>query len=158
MLATGSSPRSLLGTPTGKRVLTSSDALALNEIPERAVIIGGSVIGVEFASAWRSLGTKVAIVETLAHLVPLEDPALSRQLERAFRKRKILFRKKTGVTGIEELHDHVLVTLDDDSTIETDYVLVAVGRAPNTAGIGWKKLASIFIRAGSRPMKGCRRR
>ena len=136
VLATGSSPRSIPGTSTGKRVLTSSDALALNEIPERAVIIGGSVIGVEFASAWRSLGTEVTIVETLANLVPLEDPALSRQLERAFRKRKILFRKKTRVTGIEEFHDHVLVTLDDDSTIETDYVLVAVGRAPNTAGIG----------------------
>ncbi|TXJ07471.1 MAG: FAD-dependent oxidoreductase, partial [Aeromicrobium sp.] len=87
VLATGSLPRTL-GLEIGGRVVTSDEALQLNEVPKRAVIIGGSVIGVEFASVWNSFGADVTIIEGLKSLVPLEDPVLSKGLERAFRKRK----------------------------------------------------------------------
>src|SRR5918994_4959592 len=89
VLATGSYSRSLPGLEIGGRVLTSEHALALDEIPSRVVILGGGVIGVEFASVWRSFGVEVTVVEALDHLVPNEDVALSKALERAFRRRGI---------------------------------------------------------------------
>lgn len=136
VVATGSFARTLPNVDLGSRVLTSSEALELSEIPERVVIIGGSVIGVEFASAWRSLGVDVTIVEALPTLVPLEDRILSRQLERAFKKRKIIIRTKTTVAEVRQTDDDVTVVLDDGTVLEADYVLVAVGRVPNTTGLG----------------------
>jgi len=89
VLATGSYARSLPSLDIGGRVITSDEALRLTDVPNRVVIVGGSVIGVEFASAWCSFGAEVTLVEALPTLVPLEDPCLSKQLERAFRKRGI---------------------------------------------------------------------
>ena len=92
MLATGSVPKSLPGLEIdGNRVITSDHALMLDRVPASAVVLGGGVIGVEFASAWKSFGADVTIVEALPHLVPLEDEASSKLLERAFRKRGIKF-------------------------------------------------------------------
>lgn len=82
VLATGSAPLLLPETPAGDRILTSTTALELEVIPTNVVIIGGSVIGVEFASAWQSLGAKVTIIESLPTLLPQEDPSLSKQLVR----------------------------------------------------------------------------
>ncbi|AYJ52077.1 dihydrolipoyl dehydrogenase [Rhodococcus sp. P1Y] len=139
VLATGSTPRMIPGVDRGGRILTSEDALALAEIPASVVIIGGSVIGVEFASAWKSLGVQVTVVEALANLVPLEDASLSRQLERAFKKRRIDVRKNASVTDIAQSDDGVTVTLADRTQLVADYVLVAVGRGPRTEGIGLKE-------------------
>ncbi|KQZ84214.1 dihydrolipoamide dehydrogenase [Microbacterium sp. Root166] len=139
VLATGSYSRSLPGLEIGGRVLTSEHALALDEIPERVVILGGGVIGVEFASVWRSFGVDVTIVEALDHLVPNEDIALSKALERAFRKRGIASSLGVRFQGVTQTSESVTVTLEDGKTFEADYLLVAVGRGPATAGLGFEE-------------------
>ncbi len=139
VLATGSYSRSLPGLEIGGRVLTSEHALALDEIPQRVIILGGGVIGVEFASVWRSFGVDVTIVEALAHLVPNEDIALSKALERAFRKRGIASSLGVRFQGVTQTADGVTVTLEDGKTFEADYLLVAVGRGPATAGLGFEE-------------------
>ena len=85
ILATGSCSRTLPGLELGGRIIASEDALSLDYIPEKVVVLGGGVIGVEFASAWRSLGAEVTIVEALPRLLPAEEESSSRRLERAFR-------------------------------------------------------------------------
>ena len=139
VLATGSFARTLPGLELGPRVLTSTEALRLTEVPERAVIVGGSVIGVEFASVWRSFGADVTVVEALPSLVPLEDPALGKQLERAFRKRGIGVRTATRSEGVKETADGVILTLQGGETISADLLLVAVGRGAASAGMGFEE-------------------
>ncbi|MBD3946530.1 dihydrolipoyl dehydrogenase [Nocardioides ganghwensis] len=138
VLATGSRPRSIPGVELGSRVVTSDEALRLDEVPERVVVIGGSVIGVELASVWRSFGAEVTIVEGLPSLVPLEDPAIGRQLERAFRRRGIGFRTDAMVRGVSSSASEVAVTLEGGDVLTADLVLVAVGRGPVTAGLGYE--------------------
>ena len=139
ILATGSYSRSLPGLEIGGRVLTSEHALELNEIPQRVVILGGGVIGVEFASVWRSFGVEVTIVEALDHLVPNEDVAMSKALERAFRRRGISSSLGVRFAGVTQTSDAVTVTLENGSTFEAEYLLVAVGRGPATAGLGFEE-------------------
>ena len=139
VLATGSYARTLPGLEIGGRVITSDEALTMSEVPEKVVIIGGSVIGVEFASVWRSFGAEVTIVEALPTLVPLEDPALSKALERAFRKRKIAFKTGTKFAGVKQTDHGVTVSLENGDTLETDLVLVAVGRGPRSQGFGFEE-------------------
>ncbi len=139
ILATGSYSRSLPGLEIGGRVLTSEHALELNEIPQRVVILGGGVIGVEFASVWRSFGVEVTIVEALDHLVPNEDVAMSKALERAFRRRGISSSLGVRFAGVTQTSDAVTVTLENGSTFDADYLLVAVGRGPATAGLGFEE-------------------
>lgn len=136
VLATGSYSRTLPGLEIGGRVLTSEQALELNEIPARVVILGGGVIGVEFASVWRSFGAEVTIVEALDHLVPTEDVALSKALERAFRKRGIATSLGVRFSGATQTADAVTVRLEDGTELDADYLLVAVGRGPVTEGLG----------------------
>jgi len=138
VLATGSYARTLPGLEIGGRVITSEQALELYEVPQSVVIIGGSVIGVEFASVWKSFGADVTIVEALPTLVPLEDPTLSKQLERAFRKRKIAFKTGSRFTGVEHHDDRVTVSLESGDTLDADLVLVAVGRGPRSEGFGFE--------------------
>ena len=139
ILATGSYSRSLPGLEIGGRVLTSEHALELNEIPQRVVILGGGVIGVEFASVWRSFGVEVTIVEALDHLVPNEDVAMSKALERAFRRRGISSSLGVRFAGVTQTSDAVTVTLENGSTFDAEYLLVAVGRGPATAGLGFEE-------------------
>ena len=146
VLATGSVTRTL-GVEIGGRVVTSSEALTMTEVPEKVVIIGGSVIGVEFASVWKSFGADVTIIEGLPNLIPLEDPALSKQLERAFRKRKIAFKTGVKFQSVEQNDNGVTVTLENGDTIDTDLVLVAVGRGPNSADMGYEE-AGITVDRG----------
>jgi dihydrolipoamide dehydrogenase len=146
VLATGSVSRTL-GLEIGGRVITSTEALAMSELPEKVVIIGGSVIGVEFASVWKSFGADVTIIEGLPTLIPLEDPSLAKQLERAFRKRKINFKTGVKFSSVEQTESGVTVSLEDGTTIDTDLVLVAVGRGPNSAGMGYEE-AGITIDRG----------
>ena len=139
ILATGSYSRSLPGLEIGGRILTSEQALALDEVPARVVILGGGVIGVEFASVWRSFGAEVTIVEALEHLVPNEDLAVSKGLERAFRKRGIAFSLGVRFASATQTDDGVTVALENGTSYEADYLLVAVGRGPATAGLGFEE-------------------
>ncbi|MER7795731.1 dihydrolipoyl dehydrogenase [Microbacterium sp. NPDC096154] len=138
VLATGSYSRTLPGLEPGGRILTSETALALDEAPGSLVVLGGGVIGVEFASAWRSFGAEVTIVEALDHLVPNEDIALSKGLERAYRKRGIQTRLGVRFASASQDADGVTVTLEDGESLRADYLLVAVGRGPATSGLGFE--------------------
>lgn len=139
VLATGSYAKSLPGLEIGGRVITSTEALHLDAVPEKVVILGGGVIGVEFASVLRSFGAAVTIVEALPRLVPAEDEFASKQLERAFRKRKIAFKTGVRFTGVTQNDDGVTVSLENGEELEADLLLVAVGRGPNTAGHGFEE-------------------
>jgi len=138
VLATGSYARSLPGLEIGGRVITSDEALTLDHVPDRVVVLGGGVIGVEFASVWRSFGAEVTIVEALPRLVPLEDEWASKQLERAFRKRGITFKTGVKFSGVEQSDDGVTVSLESGDPIEADLLLVAVGRGPRTSDVGYE--------------------
>ncbi|GAB2594897.1 dihydrolipoyl dehydrogenase [Streptomyces capparidis] len=140
VLATGSAPRSLPGLEIdGERVITSDHALVLDRVPKSAVVLGGGVIGVEFASAWRSFGVDVTIVEALPHLVPAEDEGSSRLLERAFRRRGISFELGARFAGVEHTADGVRVSLESGKVLEAELLLVAVGRGPVSAGLGYEE-------------------
>ncbi len=138
VLASGSYSKTLPGLELGGRVMTSTEAINLDYVPDRVVVLGGGVIGVEFASVWRSFGSEVTIVEALPHLVPNEDEFLSKSLERQFRKRKIAFKIGTKFTGVEQSADAVTVNLENGEQLEADILLVAVGRGPNTADLGYE--------------------
>ncbi|CCH87101.1 Dihydrolipoyl dehydrogenase [Modestobacter italicus] len=137
VLASGSYPRSLPGLEIGGRIITSEQALELDRVPASVIVLGGGVIGVEFASVWKSLGADVTIVEGLPRLVPSEDEALSKGLERAFRKRKIAFHTSTMFAGATQSDKGVVVTTQDGKTLEADLLLVAIGRGPATADLGY---------------------
>ena len=112
VLATGSEPRSLPGlTLDGERVITSDDALRLDRVPGSAIILGGGVIGVEFACVWRSFGADVTIVEMLPQLLPLEDEASAKVLQRVFRRRGIELRARRPFQSVNYTDDGVSVTL-----------------------------------------------
>ena len=138
VLGTGSYARTLPGLDIGGRVMTSDQALTLNDVPRSVVVIGGSVIGCEFASVWRSFGADVTIVEALPHLVPLEDQVLSKQLERAFRKRKIDFLLKSRFSELSQDDDGVTVTLEGGKTVKAEMCLVAVGRGATSSDLGFE--------------------
>jgi dihydrolipoamide dehydrogenase len=139
VLATGSYAKTLPGLEIGGRVITSNEALRLDAVPDRIVILGGGVIGVEFASVFTSFGSQVTIVEALPRLVPGEDEFCSKQLERAFRRRKIAFKTGVRFTGATQDENAVTVSLESGEEIEADYLLVAVGRGPNTAETGYEE-------------------
>jgi dihydrolipoamide dehydrogenase len=139
VLATGSYSRSLPGLEIGGRVITSEQALALDFVPKKVAVLGGGVIGVEFSSVWRSWGAEVTIIEALPHLVPNEDEAISKQFERAFRKRGIDFKVGVRFAGVTQNDQGVVVSLENGETVEAELLLVAVGRGPMTAGLGYEE-------------------
>ncbi|GAA2675417.1 MULTISPECIES: dihydrolipoyl dehydrogenase [Actinosynnema] len=147
VLATGSYARSLPGLEIGGRVITSDQALNLDYVPEKVVVLGGGVIGVEFASVWASFGADVTIVEALPRLVPAEDEYASKQLERAFRRRGIKFKTGVKFTGATQSDTGVSVSLENGDVLDADLLLVAVGRGPNSAGHGYEE-AGIEIDRG----------
>ncbi|MGI8576329.1 MAG: dihydrolipoyl dehydrogenase [Nocardioidaceae bacterium] len=139
VLASGSYSKSLPGLDVdGGRVLTSEHALELDQLPGSAIVLGGGVIGVEFASAWRSFGTDVTIIEALPRLVAAEDAECSKAVERAFRKRGITFKTGTAFKGMETTDAGVKVTVDSGNSYEAEILLVAVGRGPNTTDQGFE--------------------
>ena len=139
ILATGSYSRSLPGLEIGGRVITSEQALELDFVPKKVIVLGGGVIGVEFSSVWKSWGVDVQIVEALPHLVPNEDEAISKQFERAFRKRGINFSLGVRFQSVTQNEQGVVVTLEDGQTFEAELLLVAVGRGPVTANLGYEE-------------------
>lgn len=140
VLATGSYSRSLPGLEIGGRVITSEHALEMTEVPSRVAVLGGGVIGVEFASVWRSFGADVTIIEALPHLVPNEEESVSKQLERAFRRRGIDYKLGVRFQSVTQDASSVTVTMEDGSTVVADYLLVAVGRGPATQGLGFEEV------------------
>jgi len=104
------------------------------------IVLGGGVIGVEFASVWRSFGSQVTIIEALPRLVPAEDEACSKALERAFRKRKIAFTTGVRFAGVTQDDTGVVATLEDGTTHSAEIMLVAVGRGPNASGMGFEEV------------------
>lgn len=139
VLATGSYSRSLPGLEISGRIMTSDQALNLDYVPQRVVVLGGGVIGVEFASVWKSFGAEVTIVEALPNLVPNEDIACSKALERAFRKRGINFSLGVRFASATQDDAGVHVTLEDGKQYDADILLVAVGRGPNTSDMGYEE-------------------
>jgi dihydrolipoamide dehydrogenase len=138
VLATGSYSRTVPGVVVDQtQVLTSDAALRLERVPESAIVLGGGVIGVEFASAWRSLGVDVTVVEALPRLVPNEEPEISQALERAFRKRKITTLTGSRMQSVELTEGAVRLHLDGGRSVAAELLLVAVGRGPNTDGLGY---------------------
>src|SRR5690606_9619957 len=138
ILATGSTSKTF-GLEIGGRVLTSTEALNMEDLPKSAIVLGGGVIGVEFASVWKSFGVDVTIVEGLPSLVPNEDPAIIKNLERAFKKRGIKFNTGVFFEKVEQDANGVKVSLADGKTLEAEIVLVAVGRGPVTANLGYEE-------------------
>ncbi|MCF8528507.1 MAG: dihydrolipoyl dehydrogenase [Aquiluna sp.] len=138
ILATGSNTRTL-GIEIGGRVITSDQALQMDFVPSRVAILGGGVIGVEFASIWRSFGAEVVIIEGADRLVPNEDPAMSKGLERAYRKRGIEFKLGNKFKTVTQLPTGVTVELENGDQVTAEILLVAVGRGPNATGFGFEE-------------------
>ncbi len=140
VLATGSQPRSLPGLELdGERVITSDEALVLDRVPQSVIVLGGGVIGVEFASLWRSFGADVTIVEMMPQLLPLEDESSARLLQRAFRRRGIRFELNAMFESVKYTDTGVTVALAGGKTLDAELLLVAVGRGPVSAGLGYEE-------------------
>jgi len=147
VLATGSVPKSLPGLNIdGDRVISSDHALKLDRVPASVVVLGGGVIGCEFASVWKSFGAEVTIVEALPHLVPLEDENSSKLLERAFRRRGIKFELGNRFSGVEYTETGVRVSTENGKTFDAELLLVAVGRGPVSANLGYEQAGVIVDR------------
>ena len=140
VLATGSYPRTLPGLEIdGKQIVTSEEAMKFEYVPKSVIVLGGGVIGCEFASVWSSFGADVTIIEGLPRLVALEDESSSKQLERAFRKRGIKFETGIKFQSATKGPEGVTVTLENSATHTAEVLLVAVGRGPVTANIGYEE-------------------
>ncbi len=140
VLASGSYAKSLPGLEVdGERIITSDHALTMDRVPSSVIVLGGGVIGVEFASVWKSFGVDVTIVEALPRLVAAEDEESSKALERAFRKRKINFKVGKPFEKVEKTESGVKLTIQGGETVEAELLLVAVGRGPNTANLGYEE-------------------
>ncbi|MEV0426871.1 dihydrolipoyl dehydrogenase [Micromonospora sp. NPDC050495] len=140
VLASGSYAKTLPGLEIdGERIITSDHALTMDRIPASVIVLGGGVIGVEFASVWKSFGVDVTIVEALPRLVAAEDEESSKALERAFRKRKINFKVGKPFEKVEKTDKGVKLTIQGGDAVEAELLLVAVGRGPNTANLGYEE-------------------
>jgi dihydrolipoamide dehydrogenase len=139
VLATGSYAKSLPDLEISGRIMTSDQALLIDYVPKSVIVLGGGVIGVEFASVWKSFGVDVMIIEGLPTLVPAEDASVTKAMERAYRKRGINF--KTGVRFQSAAQDDtsVTITLESGETHTADLLLVAVGRGPRTQDLGYEQ-------------------
>lgn len=140
VLATGSYAKTIPGlTIDGKQIITSDHAMNLDRVPKSVIVLGGGVIGCEFASVWKSFGAEVTIIEALPRLIALEDESSSKQLERAFRKRGINFETGSKFTGATTSQAGVSVTLENGKTFSAEILLVAVGRGPVSQGLGYEE-------------------
>lgn len=144
IIATGSKPSSLpFITLDKERVISSTEALELKEIPKHLVVIGGGVIGLELGSVYKRLGSEVTVVEFMDKIIPTMDGALSKELNKVLRKQGMKFMLSTAVQAVERNGDTVKVTAKDkkgeEVVVEGDYVLVSVGRKPYTDGLAIEK-------------------
>ncbi|MBK7309881.1 MAG: dihydrolipoyl dehydrogenase [Sphingobacteriaceae bacterium] len=146
IIATGSKPSTLPGIEIDKkRIITSTEALELQEVPKHMVIIGGGVIGLELGSVYARLGSKITVVEFMDRIIPGMDGALSKELQRVLKKNlKFEFLFKTKVTGVKSSAKEVTVSAlnakDEKIELKGDYCLMSVGRKPYTEGLGLDKV------------------
>jgi dihydrolipoamide dehydrogenase len=139
VLATGSYAKSLPGLEIAGRIMTSDQALLIDYVPKSVIVLGGGVIGVEFASVWKSFGVDVTIIEGLPSLVPAEDAAVTKAMERAYRKRGINFKTGVRFQSATQNDTSVTITLESGETHTADLLLVAVGRGPRTQDLGYEQ-------------------
>ena len=142
LLATGSEARMIPGLEPNDRILTNIEILELGAIPKSLVIVGAGAVGVEFASIFRSFDCEVTILEMLPRMVPLEDEEVSKELARVYRKRGINFHGGAKVEKVEKTKSGIAVTFTADGKqqkLEAERILIAIGRKPNTEGIGLDK-------------------
>lgn len=140
IIATGSKPSTLpFITIDKERIITSTEALGLQEVPKKLLVIGGGVIGLELGSVYMRLGAEVTVIEYLDKIIPGMDGALSKELQKVLKKQGMKFSLSTAVSGVERIGDSVRVTATDkkgeEVIFEGDYCLVSVGRRPYTDGL-----------------------
>ncbi|MBW8727765.1 MAG: dihydrolipoyl dehydrogenase [Inquilinus limosus] len=142
VIATGSDSTPLKGVEADEtRIVTSTGALSLPEVPKHLVVIGGGVIGLELGSVWSRLGAKVTVVEFLDRILPTNDGEVSKQMQRILAKQGMAFKLSSKVTAAQKTDTGVTLTVEpakggDAETIEADYVLLSIGRRPHTEGLG----------------------
>ena len=137
IIATGARPRTLPGVEfDGQRIISYIEGITADSVPESIVIIGGGAIGVEFAYIWANYGVDVTILEMMPHLLPNEDPEVSKVLEKAYKKLGINFQTNARVETVEKLDNGVKLTLQDGSSLEADQVMLAINFQPNVENIG----------------------
>ncbi|HEY8417275.1 MAG TPA: dihydrolipoyl dehydrogenase [Limnochordales bacterium] len=157
VIASGARPRSLPGLePDGRRVLTSRDALAMTELPKSIIIIGAGAIGVEFASVFNSFGADVTLVEALPQILPAEEPEISQELTKIFKKRGIKVFTSASVAGVDQDEQGVTVHLaagegSSAQSLKADAVLVAIGVIGNTEDLGLEA-AGVKVERGFIPV------
>jgi dihydrolipoamide dehydrogenase len=142
ILATGSEARMIPGLEPNDRVLTNIEILKLDRVPKSLIVVGAGAVGVEFASIFRSFDCEVTIIEMLPRMVPLEDEDVSKELARVYRKRSINFHAGAKVEKVEKTKSGVAVTFSADGKqqkVEAEKILIAIGRKPNTDGVGLEK-------------------
>jgi dihydrolipoamide dehydrogenase len=144
VLASGSTPRSIPGLEIdGERVISSDHALQLDHLPKSVIVLGAGAVGVEFASFYRSMGVQVTVVEILPGLVPLEDADIQRELARAFKKRGIEVMVDTKLEDAKVTDEQVTVTVTSKgktSEVSAELLLVATGRGPVSADLGYEQI------------------
>ena len=154
ILASGSVPAALPTAPyDGKRIIDSTGALALPEIPKHLVVIGAGAIGLEMGSVWMRLGAKVTVIEFLDRIVPTADIQMTKELQKILTRQGMEFKLSTKVTKAETKGNKVVVEMEPAAggakeTLEPDYVLVAVGRRAYSEGLGVKELGIVQDKAG----------
>ena len=142
LIATGSKPAGLRGVAFGDRIGTSTEALSYPEVPRHLIVIGAGYIGLEMGSVWRRLGAQVTVVEYLERILPGMDSELASEAERIFERQGMAFKLGSAVTAARVEGNEVVVDIHGQNSIKGDRVLVAVGRVPNTEGLG---LSSVGI-------------
>ncbi|MEM9420541.1 MAG: dihydrolipoyl dehydrogenase [Planctomycetota bacterium] len=141
LIATGSVPASLPGIDLSQdRIDTSTDAIDYQEVPKKLVVIGAGVIGLELGSVWRRLGSEVVVLEYLDRIFPGMDDELAKEALKIFKKQGVKFELGSKVTGVKATKKGVVIERDGADPVEADRVLVAVGRKPNTEGLGLENI------------------
>lgn len=155
IIATGARPRSLPGVQfDGKRIISYKEAILTDNPPKKFVIIGGGVIGVEFAYMWANYGVEVTIVEMMSHLLPLEEPEVSDVLEKAYKKLGVKLLLNTAVKSIQATENGAQAALPDGSTLEADQVMLAINFQPNVENIGLEKVGIQLTERGAIAIDG----
>src|ERR687883_977695 len=145
VVATGSFPlRPPIDGLDSPRCVDSTGLLAQTEVPRRLVVLGGGIIGCEFASIFQRFGSEVTVIEMLPALIPMEDEDASKELAKQFGKRGITLHLEKQCTGVEQSGEELTVRFGDGETVEADLMLVAVGRGPTVEGLGLENIGVEF--------------
>lgn len=157
IIATGSKVTPLTSVPTDKkRIITSNEAISLQEIPKHLIVIGGGVIGVELGSVYGRLGSKVTVIEYMDRLLPTMDKDLGKALQRSFKGLDFNFEFNTMVTGYKATDKNVTITAEnkkgEKKEFKGDYVLVSIGRKPNTDNLGLEQIGITCNERGQIPV------